>query len=444
MLTIGTAFAGVAATVVVSSSSAVRFTYDALSLHVFLETVAGLIALLAAYLVFGRFRENSRIDDLVLSCGLGVLSASNLLFSSLPAASGVDTGHLPTLAPLVGRLLGALFLAYGALCPARKLRHPRRSALAVFGAASLLVAAIGIFVGLVAEHLPANAVPTLNPPEALGRPHLYGHPVVLALQLLLAGLYATAAVGFTRRAERTGDELRGWFAVGSVLASFAAFYTGDVIRLLSSLVLLAGAAREIGRYWRSLAAVAVLEERRRIARNLHNGLTQELAFILRRAKPAGDGDAIAAQVAAAAERALADAGRAIAALTQPLDVTLDLALAQAVEEVADRFGQKLVLDLQPNVRVDPTTREELVRIAREAVSNAARHAHAPTVRVELSNGRRTRLRIADDGVGFEPDAIDQKERFGLVSMRERALALEADFRLASAPGVGTDIEVTLP
>jgi signal transduction histidine kinase len=360
-------------------------------------------------------------------------------------------------APLIGRLLGALFLACAAFCSARKLRRPRWSAVTLFGAAGLVLLAIGVFVTLFAERLPSGVDPTLTPREALGRPHLSGHPLVLAVQLLLAGLYATAAVGFTRRAERTGDELLRWFAVGSVLASIAALhyflfpslysqwvYTGDVIRLLSHLVLLAGAAREIGRYWRSLAAVAVLEERRRIARDLHDGVAQELAFILRRVKPARDWHATAAQVAPAAERALADARRAIAALTQPLDETLDLALAQAVEEVADRFGQKLVLDLQPNVRVDPTTREELVRIAREAVSNAARHAHAPTVRVELSNGRRTRLRIADDGVGFEPDAIDQKERFGLVSMRERALALEADFRLASAPGVGTDIEVTLP
>jgi signal transduction histidine kinase len=317
--------------------------------------------------------------------------------------------------------------------------------------------AIGVFVTLFAERLPSGVDPTLTPREALGRPHLSGHPLVLAVQLLLAGLYATAAVGFTRRAERTGDELLRWFAVGSVLASIAALhyflfpslysqwvYTGDVIRLLSHLVLLAGAAREIGRYWRSFAAVAVLEERRRIARDLHDGLAQELAFILRRARRAEEGDAIATQVAAAAERALADARRAIAALTRPLDEPLDVALAQAVEEVADRFGQKLVLDLQANVNVDPSTREELVRITCEAVSNASRHGRAPTVRVELSNSRPIRLRIADDGVGFEPSAIDWKERFGIVSMRDRARAIDADFRLASAPGGGTEIEVILP
>src|SRR5918996_762651 len=444
VLTIGTAALGLAAMLVVSLVSAVRFTYDAPALHVFLETAGALIALLAAYLVFGRFRASSRLDDLMLSCGLAVLSASTLFFSSLPAASELDMGHFPTWAPLLGRLLGALFLTYAAFCPGTKLRHPRRSALVLFAAAGLLLTAIGVLIALVAERLPAGLDPTLAPPEALGRPHLYDHPVLVALQFLLAFLYAAAAVGFTRRAERTGDELLGWFAVGSALASLASFYTGDVIRLLSNLVLLAGAAREIGRYWRGLATIAVLEERRRIAWDLHDGLAQELAFILRRAKRAGEGDAIAVQVAGAAERALADARRAVAALTRPLDEPLDVALAQAVEEVADRFGQKLDLDLQPNVHVDPLIREDLVRIAREAVANAARHGRAPTVRVELCNRSRLRLTIADDGAGFQPHTANRHERFGLVSMQERAHALHADFHLTSTPGGGTQIQVTLP
>jgi signal transduction histidine kinase len=451
-----TAVLGVAATLVVSFGSAVRFAYSAPSLHLFLETAAGLIALLAAYLVFGRFRESGRLDDLVLAGGLGLVSASNLLFSTFPHASEVAMGRFPTWAPLIGRLLGALFLACAAFVPATRLRNPRRSALVLLGFEALLLAAIGVFVGLFADDLPAGLDPTLSPPEALSRPQLSGHPALLAVQLQLAVLYSVAAVGFVRRAQRRDDELLHWFSIGSVLAAVAALhyflfpslysrwvYTGDVIRLVANLVLLAGAAREIGRYWRSLAAVAVLEERRRIARDLHDGVAQELAFILRRARRAEDLHSSSRPVADAAERALADARRAIAALTKPLDEPLDIALAQAVEEVADRFGQRLVLDLQPNVRVDPMTREQLIRIAREAVLNAARHGRAPVVRVELSNGSRTRMRVADNGLGFEPDVTDSNERFGLVGMRERARVLDAQFRLTSAPGEGTEIEVVL-
>jgi signal transduction histidine kinase len=454
--TLGIAAIGAMSALLVSLASPVQFAYSAPSLHVFLETAGALIALLAAYLVFGRFRASGRLDDLVLSCGLALISGSSLFFSTLPVAAGLDTGHFPTWSSLLGRLLGAFLLACAAFCPGRKLDGPRRSALVLFGFAASLLTAIGLLVAFIAERLPAGLDPAVSPPEALTRPQLHGHPIVLGVQLLMAALYAAAAVGFTRRAERTGDELLGWFAVGSVLASTAALhyflfpslysrwvYTGDFIRLLAKLVLLAGAAREIGRYWRSLAAVAVLEERRRIARDLHDGLAQELAYIVRRARGVGEANPIAAQVAGAAERALADARRAVAALTRPLDEPLDVALAQAVEEVADRFGQNVVLALQPDVRTDVGVREDLVRIAREAVLNAARHSRAPTVRIELSNGRRLRLMIADDGAGFEPHATEGNERFGLLSMRERAHALGAEFRLASAPGRGTEIEVIL-
>jgi signal transduction histidine kinase len=448
----------VAVTLVVSFSSAVRFAYSAPSLHVFLETAGALIALLAAYLVFGRFRESGRLDDLVLAGGLGLISASSLLFSTFPNASEVTTGRFPTWAPLIGRLLGALLIACAAFLPATKLRNPRRSALVLLSFEALLLAALGVFLGLLADdHLPAGMDPTLSPPEALARPQLSGHPALLAVELQLAVLYSIAALGFVRKAQRRDDELLHWFSAGSVLAAAAAVhyflfpsvysrwvYTGDVIRLAAILVLLAGAAREIGRYWRSLAAVAVLEERRRIARDLHDGVAQELAFILRRTRRAEDSHGSAHSVADAAERALADARRAIAALTKPLDESLDIALAQAVEEVADRFGQKLVLDLQPSVRVDAMTREHLIRIAREAVSNAARHGRARVVRVELSNGSRPRMRVVDNGLGFEPDVPASNERFGLAGMRERARVLDAQFRLVSAPGQGTEIEVVLP
>jgi signal transduction histidine kinase len=458
VLTFATAVVGVAATVVVAASPAVRFAYDAPSLHVFVETTAGLIALFGAFLVFGRFRQSGRLDDLVLSCALAILSASSLLLQTLPLASGLDTASFPTWAPLGGRILGALLLAGAAFSSPTRLRDPHRFAVRIFGAAGLALAAIAVPVALLAVHLPAGVDPGLSPSEAVGRPQLSAHPLLIATQFVSAALYAAAAVGFTRRAERTDDDLLRWFSAGSILASVASmhyflfpslysrwFYTGDLVRLLAHLALLAGVAREIGRYWKSLAAVAVLEERRRIARDLHDGLAQDLAFILRCAKQVRETEhAVGDEIATAAERAIDDARAAIAALARPPDEPLDLALEEAVETVADRLGQKVVLEIQPDVRVDPATREELIRIAREAVSNAARHGGARTIRLELSNGQQIRLRIADDGVGFEPSRIDRSKQFGIFSMSERARALDAEFRLTSAPGRGTEIEVILP
>ena len=119
-------------------------------------------------------------------------------------------------------------------------------------------------------------------------------------------------------------------------------------------------------------------------------------------------------------------------------------LAQATEDVAARTGLDVSFDLAKGVRLDPARREALIRIACEAVTNAAVHGHAHGVRVELSNGRGVRMRVVDDGVGFDPAAVRGKPGFGLVSMRERAEAVGAAFRLRARPGRGTAVEVELP
>lgn len=148
---------------------------------------------------------------------------------------------------------------------------------------------------------------------------------------------------------------------------------------------------------------------------------------------------------AAAERGLEDSRRAIAALSAPLDEPLDTALGQAVERVAARSGIRLVLDLAADLRVDPGVREGLIRIACEAVNNAANHSGASQVSVELVDGPPLRLRIRDDGEGFDPaDVADRPGGgFGLTSMRERAAELGASLEIDASPGRGTRVEVEL-
>jgi len=189
------------------------------------------------------------------------------------------------------------------------------------------------------------------------------------------------------------------------------------------------------------------EERRRIARDLHDGVAQELAFVARRARRMAleTGDRGLDQIVAAAERGLTESRRQLAALTQPLDEPLDTALARAVEEVAARDGANVELDLMPGVRVGYEAREVLIRIACEAVSNAIRHAHPRAIRVRLTGGDTVRLTVVDDGVGFDPASVlpGPGSGFGLTSMRERAESLGAKFRLDSRPRAGTEVEVVL-
>jgi signal transduction histidine kinase len=117
----------------------------------------------------------------------------------------------------------------------------------------------------------------------------------------------------------------------------------------------------------------------------------------------------------------------------------------ALEATAARLSVPISVSMQPGIVVEPAVQEALLRIATEAVSNAAHHSGADTIMIELTRDPRVRLRITDDGVGFEPAAVKHTLAggFGLVSMRERAAALGAVLTIKSAPGAGTTIEVVL-
>jgi signal transduction histidine kinase len=250
-----------------------------------------------------------------------------------------------------------------------------------------------------------------------------------------------------------------WFAAGAVLAAFARLnymlfpspyvgwvYLGDILRLGFYVLLLVGAAGEIRRYWSRFAEAAILEERRRIARELHDGIAQELAYVVTQAQRAigrRDPREILDGLSIVAQRALDDSRRAIVALSGPLNQPLAAALEQTAEEITQRTGIPINLDIAEGVEVDPATREALIRIVREAAVNAARHGRARQITVRLARDAEMRLEIADDGVGFDA-AIPTRDSFGLVGMKERAQALGGEFRISSQPGDGTRVEVVLP
>jgi len=89
--------------------------------------------------------------------------------------------------------------------------------------------------------------------------------------------------------------------------------------------------------------------------------------------------------------------------------------------------------------------EQLVLIGQEAVNNAVRHGQASRVAVEIDyRDDRTFMRVADDGVGFDPEAARAPGHYGLVSMRERAEQVRGRITIASRPGSGTEIETVVP
>ena len=189
----------------------------------------------------------------------------------------------------------------------------------------------------------------------------------------------------------------------------------------------------LGERNRRAIARAVEAERRRLARDLHDGVLQELGWVrsaLLRGAPAGE-------LLPAVDRAMTELREAIAAKAAP-DEPLAVALNRAVLGVGDRLGVPITLTLDEAVVVAPAVRDGLVGIAREAVTNAAQHSGSSIVRVTLSERR---LAVGDDGGGFDP-AYGRPGGFGLTSMRERADAIGAVLTVTSAPGHGTCVEVT--
>lgn len=456
MLAAWTTAVAAAVTVAVATLPFVRFAYPAPALHVVLETTNALIALLVAYLVYGRFRESRRSQDLFLLLALCTVATANLALTALPAAVALDSGgELHRWQALVIRLMGTLLLTLAALAPVERRVSSRRTTSA---AASVAVVVVAVSVAglLVADSLPPTVDPALVVPDATW-PRLVAHPVVLAVQAVGAVMYTVAAVAFTRRGLRGRDELMRWVGAGAVLAAFSRVhyllfpslysdfvYTGDLLRLGFFAFLLIGASREIRSYWAVRARAAVLEDRRRMARDLHDGLAQELTYIRaqsQRLAAGPDGD-VAQRITAAAGRAADEARRAIWALTRPVGEAFPAALQRVADELAHRHDVKVVTTLDGAAEVDPARDDALLRIVSEAVHNAVRHGRASRVEIRLS-AQPLELTVTDDGRGFDAPT-SAAGGFGLTSMRERAQGVGAVLDVSSTPGEGTTVAVRWP
>ena len=455
------AIAASVATAAVVALPFVRFAYQEPVLHVVLETANALIALVVAYLVYGRFRQRRRMQDLLLVLALGSVAIANLALSALPSAVTIDSGEeLSRWAALTIRLVGTALFAAAALTTARWEADRRRavSLVTLLGGLVVVVVAIGLLFG---EHLP----PTVDPSAVLGdasQPRLVAHPLVLAAQGAGAALYGVAAIAFSRRSDRRRDEFFRWVAAACVLAAASRVhyllfpslysdyvYTGDLLRLGFYLLLLVGAGREIRSYWALRTRAAVLEDRRRMARDLHDGLAQELSYLWSQTRSLTGtvpDPRTVERIGDAAARALDEARRAIAALTRPVDEPFPRTLEKVADDLGSRYDVKVCTDLDPAADVGAQQGETLVRIVSEAVRNAVRHGAATRIDIALT-AEPLRITVTDDGRGFSPATAKAGRRegggFGLTSMQERAQGLGGELTIDSTPGAGTTVQVTL-
>ncbi|MCA1710395.1 MAG: histidine kinase dimerization/phosphoacceptor domain-containing protein [Actinobacteria bacterium] len=257
-----------------------------------LDSAAAIIGLLLAYVLLGRFWESRRVRDLFLCAFLLLLGLSNALFAALPRALGNPT-H-PAASAAAGALAGSAFVAATWL-PPWPWRRSRLRALVLL----LVLAGVALSVAAAVD------VP------------------VTAAQWLASTLFLVGALGAGRAGRHDG--LMTWLSAAGLLGvgsriDFALSQrgldrwatAGTLLRVLFYGALLVASALEIRSYWRRVAEVAVLEERRRIARDLHDGLAQELAFAATQSRALAERSEQpkrAQLIAAATERALDESRR---------------------------------------------------------------------------------------------------------------------------------------
>jgi signal transduction histidine kinase len=214
----------------------------------------------------------------------------------------------------------------------------------------------------------------------------------------------------------------------------------------------ASVAIEYGRAQADQRRLGLLDERERIAKELHDGAIQSLFAV----GMGLQGTALMAgstEVSDRIERAVGELDRVIRDLRNYIfglrpGILADRGLDQALRALGDEVAVRSRLDV--SVQVDPRAAaalaarsHDLVQLTREALSNVVRHANASHVWVRLTGGddHTAVLTVEDDGVGFDPSAGGHGS--GLPNMRGRAAALQGDLRISSRNGKGTRLRLTV-
>jgi signal transduction histidine kinase len=213
---------------------------------------------------------------------------------------------------------------------------------------------------------------------------------------------------------------------------------------------------ELSRSADALQRLAVSHERNRLARELHDTLAHSLTALsvsleaMKTELPSADGD-----LAGMLDRSLritrdglTDTRRALKALRADVleDLGLPLAIRNAAEAAAERAGLRLELELAENIPgLPPATAHGVFRIAQEAIENAAHHAGARTLRVELgARPDALALTVRDDGSGFDPESVNEEDHLGILGMRERAEGCGGKLEIDSRKEEGTTLRLTVP
>ena len=485
---VGVVIVMTAATAVYVAVPDLRLWVVAPALDLVLHTLAAVVIIGVVVLAWVRYRQRGEPVALFQAAAFLVLAVSSCVtlafatggLDTLTGAELLDAGPVRLYTFTFARPLAGGLLVVGAIGSLRSQRVEHAVAI-VFGAAGtmLLVAAL---IQVQAAHLPSLG------PHAVLAPHLGAAatsllpaPLAAAIQVLAAALFLCASALSRRVYARDGSMVDGYLAVALVFAAFAQvqalLYPGnylgvitasDLLQVAFDITLLLGihaetsttlvrlrrANGDLERLAEVESAHAALAERARLARELHDGLMQDLWLAKLKTGRLAATDSLAPEAAVltdelrtAIDAGLVEAQQAVAAMRlagEPTGTLREL-LSRSVDEFADRFGLRIEFDCLPDLPpLPPRAQAEALRITQEALNNVRRHADATVVRVRagVEDGL-FHLVVGDNGRGFIPDSVGDGA-FGLASMRERAALVGGELRIDSRPQDGTRVSLYVP
>jgi signal transduction histidine kinase len=481
-----------AATGLVVAAPNIALVVTDTQLDLVINTAAVLAAIAVSALAFARFREVGQTEALYQSSAFLVLAVLNALVLAAILTNLEDevhmslanAGQLPIYVLMTGRLVASILLLLSALAAARGWPAQRQRSGLV-----MIAPTLGLLLVTAVAYVLRDQLPPLVGTEALDALRVgptvtsilpgVGLPLLIT-QIVVGAIYLGAAYLYLRLPPGAGVASTPFLAIGLVIAAFSQVHfalhpgayaplvsTGDLLRVGFYAILLLGidverrsdlravrrAHGELRRLREAELAAAALEERARLAREVHDGLAQDLWYaklkqgrLLQSTTLDTDARQLADDVSDAIDSALAEARQAVMAMRPQLGgSSFEDVLSRYVEDFGDRFGVRTELDVPDALpSLPPRVQAELLRILQEALNNVRRHADATVVRVQISNSQgQVRFAVTDNGRGFEPADVDAS-RYGLQSMRERAASIGAQFEIHSRPQDGTRVAVAVP
>jgi signal transduction histidine kinase len=426
----------------------VRGAAHAPTVRATIETGLTICGLISVGFAWSYWKRTYCMAHALIAVAVLAMTLEDFEFLAAPAMLGSQASTLRSPALLMVRLILAVLFTAAALAGRRELAPPRRPALALLAVPALCLViptAIGLASNDIDDWFMAGHGRVLS-------------PIAITLTVPAIALLLLVAARFIQLELRQRDDLvKAVLGAGLILLAGTWLYSLLMPGLTTDsvsgheylragaygLVLLAAVRMRVLRD-RMAQRDAADRERRRLIADLHDGMAQDLAFVVAQSEKLARELGSELPIVLAARRALAFSQEAIVDLAASDAPTVGDALQALADELSGRHAVHVRLRIDGD-DLPATERDAVVRIAREAIVNAVRHGKAKTITVSLHvRGRQLMLIVSDDGRGLGEESVERpRSGYGSRVMRRRAEAIGGRLRTRPVPGGGLAVELTV-